>query len=339
MQVLIMGGTRFLGKFIVETLVRHGYGVTSVNIDENASSRLPPGVESIFCNRKDHAKLRGALDGRPFDAVLDIGNAPTLPEDIAVVLDSVGPALKRYVFCSTSTVYKKPIVIFPTTEDHPVDGGSRPYTQNKLKCEEFLFVRFRRDGTPITIIRPRHIYGPESYEYREGFFFDRLTRDRPVFIPGEGSLITQFGYVEDMAESFRLALERDEAVGQAYTITGKECITFNAYVDLLGKVTGRKVKKIFFDPKLLEKFDKPGLSLGESLHSLKTNSHICYDVSKAKEQLGYVPRFSLEEGLRKAFAWYLQTGGNTYVKRVMNFELEDEFLRLVSAADGSTGRP
>lgn len=327
MDVLIIGGTRFLGKCIVHNLVSHHYSVTSVNLDEKASLHLPPGVESIFCNRKDHTKLKAVLAGKHFDAVLDIVSAPTLPEDIGVVLDAVGSQLQRYVFCSSSTVYKKPLTIFPTSEDHPLDSGTTEYTKTKLKCEDFLREQYQRRGLPVTIIRPRHIYGPDNYTYREGFFFDRLLRDRPILIPGNGSTLIQFGYVEDVADAFRLALVSEKAAGQAYTITGRECLTLDTFVDLLGCVTGKTVKKVYFDPKLLTEFKEPGWYFGESERASE-DGHVCYDISKAREQLGYSPKFSLEEGLKKTFKWYLETGGNTYRNRALDFTFEDELIRL-----------
>jgi nucleoside-diphosphate-sugar epimerase len=269
------------------------------------------------------------LQGRRFDAVLDIGNAPTFPEDIGVLLDSVGAHIKRYVFCSTSTVYKRPTTVFPTTEDQPLGTGETEYTRNKLRCENFLMKTYREHGTPITIIRPRHIYGPENYSYREGFFFDRLERGRAILIPGDGSTLTQFGYVEDVAEAFCLALEREKAIGQAYTVTGKECITLDGYIDLLCKVTGKNVPKVHFAPKLLKQFAEPGLYFGESEGVLE-DGHTCYDVGKAREHLGYVPKFSLEEGLRVAFKWYQETGGNSYRIRVLDFTFEDELIWLAT---------
>jgi nucleoside-diphosphate-sugar epimerase len=332
MQVLVIGGTRFLGKYVVQSLVQAGHRVASVNLDDQAAQRLPAGVESIYCNRKDHARLRAALADREVDAVIDIVYAPTVPDDIAVVLDAVGARLQRYVFCSSSTVYKK-TGVYPITEDDPRQGDQRSggYTQNKVDCEDFLFDQHARHGTPITIIRPRHIYGPENYTYREAFHFDRLTRGRPILIPGDGWLLTQWVHVEDLADAFRLAVEREVAVGQAYTVTGREAITLDAYVDLLGRVTETTPRKVYFDLKLLERFPEPGMYFGES--ERLEDGHGCFDVHKAREQLGWVQRFSLEDGMRHTYAWYRATdGGDTFRMRVLDFTFEDELIRLAGGA-------
>jgi nucleoside-diphosphate-sugar epimerase len=332
-QVLVMGGTRFLGKYVVAGLVKHGYDVTSVNIDPSAAERLPAGVESVLCDRKDHTRLRSALAGRRFEAVLDIVSAPTRPEDVATVLAAVGPDLKRYVFCSSSTVYQK-TGRYPITEEHPRDPKPQygPYTKDKLDCEEFLFGRFRDEGAPICILRPGKIYGPDNYTYREGFHFDRLTRGRPILIPGDGSQLIQFGYVEDVASAFRLAIERDEAIGQAYTATGTEMLTLNTYIDLLMAVTGVRTPTVPFDVRLLERVREPGLFFGEPARW--GEGHDCYDISKARTQLGYAPQVSLEEGMRRAFAWYRESGGETYAHRVLDFSFEDELIRLAGEAGG-----
>jgi len=328
MRVLVLGGTNFLGKHAVRSLASHGYEVTSVNIDPDASSHLPEGAESIFCNRKDHETLRKVLSGRVFDAVVDIVHAPTLPPDIAIVLDSVGLSIQRYVYCSSSTVYQKN-GIYPMRDSHPrkrLDEAPSPYVQAKLQNEDFLFERSRQ-GVPITIIRPRHIYGPDNLTYREGFHFDRLLRNRPILVPGDGSSLYQMGHVADIGDSFRLALETDQAIGQAYTITGDEAYTLDAYVDLLAEIAGAKANKVYFDPKLLDKFDQPGFVFGEA--ETLNEGHGLFDISKAKQQLGYAPR-SLRDGMTETFDWYIETEGKNYPNRTLGFAFEDQVLALVT---------
>lgn len=332
MKILIVGGTRFLGKNIVRILARHQHDVTSINIDKDAASHLPAGVESLFVNRKDHDQVRSVLSGRKFDAVLDIVSAPTVPEDVEVIVEAVGGPLKHYVFCSSSSVYRK-TGIYPITEDTAIkrgpEDGAIPYTQDKIACEQYLMKRFTEDGLPVTIIRPKHIYGPENYSYREGFHFDRLTRGRPMLIPGDGSLLTQFGYVEDIADAFRLAIEQEASIGQAYTITGAEMMTLDAYVDLLGSVTGVSPEKVYFSPRLLARFDRPGMYFGESesIHE----GHACFSIEKARAQLGYAPQYSLEAGMKASFSWYQETGGNTYRMRVLDFSFEDQLIELAQS--------
>lgn len=251
--------------------------------------------------------------------------------DIAAVLDVVGPSLQGYLYCSSSTVYDKNGV-YPITESHPrkrLDKAS-PYVQAKLQNEDFLFDRSQR-GTPITIIRPRHIYGPDNLTYREGFHFDRLLRTRPILVPGDGSLLFQMGYVADIGDSFRLALETDRSIGQAYTITGGEAYTLDAYVDLLASIAGVQATKIHFDPRLIKGFDQPGFVFGEN--ETLDEGHGCFDISKARQQLGYAPR-SLKEGMAATFDWYIETGGKTYANRTLDFTFEDKILELAAAQNG-----
>jgi len=331
LDVLVIGGTHFLGKNVVRTLVDHGHNVASLNIDPAAKTLLPSGVESIQCNRKDHERLRTTLAGRKFDAVADIVYAPTRPEDVAAVMDALGRDFRRYVYTSSTTVYRK-TGLYPITEDDPKDAKAAygPYTKDKLDCENFLFEEFRARGTPVSVIRPGKIYGPENYTYREGFHFDRLTHHRPVLVPGNGSQLIQFGYVEDVADAYRLAMERDEAVGEAFTVTGRQTQTLDAYLDLLMEITGVHTRKVYFDPKLVERIQQPGLFFGEPARW--GEGHDCYDVSKARERIGYQPRVSIEEGMRRAYEWYVESGGDSYRTRVLDWSFEDELIRLADEA-------
>jgi nucleoside-diphosphate-sugar epimerase len=329
MNVLVLGGTRFLGLYVVRALVQRGHRVAALNVDPNATSVLPPEAESIACDRRDYERLKQALSGRHVDAVIDIVSLPTLPRDIAAVLEATGTELRRYIFSSSTTVYQK-TGVYPITEDFPRAGKEEfgPYTAAKLECENFLFQQYEQRRLPITIIRPTKIYGPDGYTYREGFHFDRLTRNRPILIPNDGNMLAQFGYVEDLAEAFCLALEREQAVGQAYTITGSEMITLNSYIDLLAEIVGVEPRKVYFDTRLLKRFAKPGLYFGDAW---RQEGHDCYDISKAREQLGYLPKVNVREGFRRTFAWYQETGGEAYEGRVLDFSFEDELIALATA--------
>ena len=329
MNVLVLGGTRFLGLFVVKALLHRGHRVVSMNIDANATSVLPPEAENINCNRRDYARLRELLAGRGIEAVIDIVSLPTLPKDISAVLDAVGTDLHRYVFSSSTTVYEK-TGVYPITEDFPRAGKEAfgPYTAAKLECENFLFDQHQSNRLPISIIRPTKIYGPEGYTYREGFHFDRLTRHRPILIPNDGNMLAQYGYVEDLAEAFCLTLEREQAVGQAFTITGSEMITLNVYIDLLAEIIGVEPRKVYFDTRLLKRFPKPGLYFGDAW---RQEGHDCYDITKAREQLGFVPKVKVREGFRRTFDWYKETGGEAYEGRVLDFAFEDELIALAKA--------
>lgn len=327
LHVLVIGGTHFLGKSVIQTLLNHGHGVSSINLDPEAQRSLPAGVESIHCNRKDHEALKSTLAGRRFDAVADIVYAPTRPEDVAAVMDALGRDFQRYVFTSSATVYRK-TGVYPITEDHPKDPKINygPYTRDKLDCESFLFQEFRSRGTPVCVLRPSKIYGPENYSYREGFHFDRLANRRPIVIPGNGTQLIQFGYVDDVANAFRLAIERGEAVGEAFTVNGPQSQTLETYIDMLMSITGVQTRKVFFDPKLLDRFEEPGLFFGEPARW--GEGHDCYDISKARDLIGFRPQVSIEDGMRRSFEWFQETGGASYRTRALNWTFEDELIQM-----------
>src|SRR6266403_47910 len=81
--------------------------------------------------------------------------------------------------------------------------------------EDVLLERHRRDGLPVTIVRPTHVMGPLNTRNNETFFMDRIHRGRPVLVPGDGGWLRQFGHVEDLAFAMAAILGNRQAYGQA----------------------------------------------------------------------------------------------------------------------------
>src|SRR6185503_6027487 len=103
MRALVMGGTEFISLHLLQALRRRGHEATVFNRGRNPE-RLPAGVSRITGDRKDHPGLRERLRGQRFDGVFDVTYAPTLPEDVAALLDALEGS-PHVVFVSTARVY------------------------------------------------------------------------------------------------------------------------------------------------------------------------------------------------------------------------------------------
>ena len=142
---------------------------------------LPAGVRTIVGDRKDHAALPGLLGGEAYDAVVDVTYAPTLGEDVEALLRALR-GRPHALFVSTCRVYDHGLPI-PYSETTPRSLYWGDYARHKIGGEDALLERHRREGWPVTIVRPTHVMGPLNTRNNETFFMDRIARGRPSSSP------------------------------------------------------------------------------------------------------------------------------------------------------------
>ncbi len=320
MHVLVVGGTEFISLALVRALVRDGHRVTVLNRGRQ-NDRLPPGVEILVCDRKDHARLASVLARARFDGVFDITYAPTTGEDVAALADAVA-GTPHVLFVSSGRVYDHALPI-PFSETTPRGYYWGDYARHKIEGEDALLERHRTRGLPVTIVRPTHVLGPLNTRNNETFFFDRILRGRPVLVPGHGGWLRQFGHVDDLGDALAAMLGNPRASGQAYNVTGEECITQAGFVELIAEVLERPLELRHFDPALLKRFDKPGLVFGQNL---VYDCQAVYTTGKVRGELGICPRYTLASGLRQTWEWYRKEG---LPERPVDFTFEDQLLALL----------
>lgn len=318
MRVLVAGGTEFISLHLVRALLREGHVVTVLNRGRQPG-RLPAGVRPLVADRKDHAAVRKTLAGERFDALVDVTYAPTLGEDVEALLDAPA-AVGHVLFVSTGRVYDhaRPI---PFDEDTPRTLYWGEYAKNKIAGEDVVLARHRERGTPITIVRPTHVYGPLNTRNNETFFFDRLVRDRPVLVPDEGGWLRQFGHVEDLADAMVAMLGVPAAFGRAYNVSGEEAITQVGFVELIADVMKRPLTLV---PVPTPLNGKP-VAFGQNL---VYDCHAVYTTTRLRAELGLRPRYALAAGLAQTLQWYRREGLD---RRELDFAAEDALLRRFGA--------
>ncbi len=308
MRILIMGGTRFIGVYLTKTLVAAGHEVVLFNRGNN----LAPveGITQIQGDRKDPAQIKEKLAGESFDVVFD-NNGRELSHTQPLV-ETIGDKLKHFVYVSSAGVYLKSSQM-PHREGDAVDPNSRH--KGKHHTEAYL----AESGIPWTSIRPTYIYGPQNYNDLEAWFFDRLTRNRPIPIPGNGLHITQFGHIQDLADAMAAVIGNDRAIGQIYNISGDRYITFDGLALACAEAAGKSsesVKLVHYDP---SKFD-----FGKRKAFPMRGQHFFAEVTKAQQELNWQPKYDLVAGLTDSFQNdYLASGRDS---SEIDFSLDDKIL-------------
>lgn len=308
MRILIMGGTRFIGVYLTRILVEQGHEVVLFNRGNKPAPVA--GVQQIQGNRTDAAQLKDKLAGESFDAVFD-NNGREL-SDTQPLVEIFQGRLQHFVYVSSAGVYQKSDQM-PHVEGDAVDPKSRH--RGKFETEEYLAAQ----GVPFTSIRPVYIYGPQNYNPLESWFFDRIVRDRPVPIPGNGAHLTQLGHVQDLAKAMAAVLGNAQAIGQIYNISGDRAVTFDGLTRACAAAAGK-------DPGALDlvHYDPKAFDFGKRKAFPMRVQHFFTSIDKAKQELGWQPEFDLVGGLRDSFQQdYLATHQD---QREVDFSTDEEIV-------------
>jgi nucleoside-diphosphate-sugar epimerase len=311
MRILIMGGTRFIGVFLTQLLVSQGHEVVLFNRGNKPAPVA--GVTEIHGDRRDPEQLQAKLAGETFDAIFD-NNGREL-SDTQPLVELFHGKLQHFVYVSSAGVYLKSDEM-PHGEGDAVDPNSRH--KGKFETEAYL----AEQGVPFTSVRPVYIYGPQNYNDVEAWFFDRLVRDRPLPIPGNGMALTQMGHVADLARAMAAVLGNERAIGQIYNISGEKAVTFDGLARACAIAAGKdpaSLKIVHYDPK---QFD-----FGKRKAFPMRVQHFFTSIEKAKAELDWHPQFDLVSGLKDSFQNDFLAAGRDQADA--DFSLDEQILAVM----------
>jgi nucleoside-diphosphate-sugar epimerase len=318
-RFLVTGGTGFIGSALVRGLLRDGARVRSLDNESRGSHhRLSDlagderaRLELVEGDIRDPAAVARAVEG--MDSVVHLAyvngteffySRPELVLEVAVkgmvnVLDGcIAHGVRDLTLASSSEVYQTPPHV-PTDESAPLavpDVLNPRYSYGGGKIiSELLAVNYgRKHFSRVVIFRPHNCYGPDMGEEHVIPQLVRRLHERarattgPITLPiqGTGEETRAFVYVDDLVEGV-LRLLADGQHLNVYHVGTDEEVSIKDLVQALGRVMGRQVQ-----------VETGPLQPGGTLRR-------CPSIGKLRA-LGYAPRVSLEEGLRRTIPWYTQ---------------------------------
>ncbi|MFW9924789.1 MAG: NAD-dependent epimerase/dehydratase family protein [Candidatus Thorarchaeota archaeon] len=315
MNVLVIGGSRFSGRKILQILDEKGHDITVINRGvaeestgipflKNLKYQYPSKIKVIHLDRKNHEQIKDKLRNNDFEAIID--TCAFNERDIQSIINIASDKLEHYIFTSTGSVYDDNQEIQPISEDAPLgseaDDDPVPYSRDKRRAESILRKNFKETGFPFTIIRPTYIYGPYNYIYREAYFFDRIIDGKTIFMPGNGEYLLDFVHAFDVAWLLTIPLENKKAIGNAYNASGQGGLTLNNYCKMLFRIYEKTTEIRHYDPSILEN-DSLKPENQNQMFPFSFNEHFILSKEKAAIDLNYSP-IQLEKGLAGAFYWY-----------------------------------
>lgn len=306
-KVLVTGGAGFIGSNLVEQLVERGVDVVVLDDlflgSEENLSEVRDEIRFIEGSVLDREKVEEAVKG--CDTVFHQAARSSSPmhadnprEGLRVNVEgfvnvaeaSIDEGVEKIVYASTSSMYGS--VEPPHRESQDVTPTNL-YTASKMSREKYAQVYSYNNRIETTGLRYFSVYGP--HERSKGEYANVVTQflwkmqedERPV-IWGDGEQTRDFTFVKDIARANILAAERKDALdGEVFNIgTGRD-VTFNQVVEKLNSLLGKDIEP--------EHVENPRDKYVQATKA---------DISRAEEYLGYEPRNSFEEGLKKAVEYY-----------------------------------
>ncbi|MGW0290469.1 SDR family oxidoreductase [Streptomyces tuirus] len=308
MRLLMLGGTEFVGRAVVEAALGRGWDVT---VFHRGRHDAPPGVRSLLGDRTAPGGLAAlADDPGEWDVVVDTWSAaPRAVRDTARLLRG---RAGRYVYVSSCSVYAwAPPAGYdedaPLVEGASADAGQSAYPQDKRGGELAVLDAFGADRS--VLVRSGLILGPYENIGRLPWWLGRTARGGPVLAPGPRELPLQYVDVRDLAEWIVLAAER-ELNGPYNLVSPQGHATIGALLEACAHVTGGTAELRWTEPGVileagiepwteLPVWVPPGSDLHDALHSA--------DVSRAVDA-GLVCR-PVEETVADTWRWLKDLGG------------------------------
>ncbi|ADL50652.1 NAD-dependent epimerase/dehydratase family protein [Clostridium cellulovorans] len=292
-QVLLMGGSYFIGKKIVDILLDNDYSIYTLNrgTREDNDKR----VINLKCDRNDAEEMKNILSKYVFDIVIDVSALNRLQAEI--LYDSLNKEnLKQFLFISSSAVYDVENFSIPYNEETPLKENKywTAYGANKIEAESFLIESFQQTKTNLIIIRPPYVYGENNYAQRESFIFEHICSDRPIIIPNSGNTYLQFIYTTDLANIILTLLNAKLDTISIFNVGNKKSFTIKEWIECCENVAGKKARIIEYDYKKYNRCVRDFFPFFDYDNVL--------DTSKINEF--YSNETDFEHGLKIAFGWY-----------------------------------
>lgn len=293
---LVTGGAGFIGSHLVKSLLEKGHHVRVLDDFSNSDrSQVPSQVELFEGSLLDFESVRKAVTGT--DGIFHLGAEVSVPKSLKnptgtldvnargtlLLLEAMkAENVKRLVYSSTSAVYGDQGETVHAEHLQPLPMS--PYAYSKLAGEYFIKSFSHLYGFNTVIFRYFNVYGsgqsPDSpYAAVIPIFFDKISKNEPITIFGDGLQCRDFIHVSDVVRANELAIESD-LKGELLNIGSGQSVTLLELIQILEKISGKKLE-------LTHKEAREGdIKLSKA------------DVQKAKNLLNFQSSVSLEDGLK-----------------------------------------
>jgi dihydroflavonol-4-reductase len=328
LRVLVTGASGFIGGHLVPELARLGHDVSCmVRRTSNVDALRGMGVELRLADLADPGSLAQAVEG--MEAVVHLAayygfygrkelyRKLNVEGTRALAGAARKAGVEHFVYCSSTEAIGP--VAHPPADEEAEPAPQFEYGRSKLEAEKAALAE--GDGMAVSVIRSTGVYGPGNVDDVSYWFIMAMAGGGPMswFVAGSGEHLIQFAHVGDVVQGLtRILDKREEARGETFIIGEGTAYTYNQVYGMISDILGVKPPRLHLPPWLV----KLGVAPVEAFNSLlgresfmwhlktvdSVTSHRAYSVEKARQILGYTPKYSLREGLAETVDWYRANG-------------------------------
>ena len=335
MRILIIGGTRFTGPYIVRSLVNLGNEIVLFHRGQSVSE-LPEDVRHIYGDRDDLDDYADEL--RKFEPELVLDMIARTERHAQSVIDIFKGIARRIIVISSQDVYRaygrlieiepEPIEPIPISEDDPLRDKLYPYRE-KVRPDDQLYnydkILVERicssvPELPATILRYPMVYGPGDRQHRTFPYLKRMQDGRNYILMEKGLANWRWtrGYVENVAAAVVLAIINEAAVGRIYNVGEEFALTEAEWVQAIAPAANWHGRIIKADRENIPKHLLPDFNTSQSLVT---------DTTRIQEELGYKEIIAMHEALGRTVAWQLSNYPEKYDPEDFDYDAEDSFQK------------
>ena len=314
-KILITGSDGFIGSHLTEELVRKGYDVRAFTYYNSFNSwgwldhspkEIKDNLDVFAGDIRDPHGVKEAMKG--CDAVLHLAALIAIPysyhspdtyvdTNVKGTLNIVQAArelgVQKVVHTSTSEVYGTAQFV-PITEDHPLQGQS-PYSASKIGADQMAISFYRSFDTPVAVIRPFNTYGPrQSARAVIPTIISQIASGKKNIHLGALHPTRDFNYVKDTVQGFIDVMNSEKSIGEVINIGSNYEVSIGETVEMIAEVMGADITITTDEERM-----RPEKSEVNRLWA---------DNQKAKELLGWEPKYGgkdgLKRGLKETAEWF-----------------------------------
>jgi nucleoside-diphosphate-sugar epimerase len=311
-RVVVIGATGHIGTYLVPRLVDRGHEVIAVSRGTRGPYHARPQWDAV--TRVTADREEEDAEGRFGDRVAALRPGAVIDlicftrASAQQLIEALRPSRALVVHCGTIWVHG-PALRVPVTEDEPRTAYGE-YGTGKAEIEALLNQETRTGGVPSVVLHPGHISGPGWQVITPAGNLDpatwtALATGRPLALPDHGLGVLHHVHADDVAQAFELALSRPAAIGGAFHVAAGQAMTQRGLAAGVARWFGKEPVLDFVSWDEFTRRAGPG-------HAEVTREHvsrsITASIARAREVLGYSPRYSALDALHEALAWLVANG-------------------------------
>ena len=307
MRVLIIGGTGFIGQWIVRALVENGHEVRVFHRGRTMAA-LPPSVSHIYGERAELPRFAPMFRTWTPDVVLDTFAFDR--DDLALVSRAIDEIPCRFVLLSSLDVYRAYAIYCrleegaPDTgmlnEEAPLRSVLYPYRKSatsvddlmyrydKIPAEQFALNEMNR---PVAILRLGKVYGPGDPQRHAQDYLEKVRRGRVQLSKERSEWRWSRTYVENAADAVTLAIAAKASASRIYNVADEPVLTESGWIGAVARANGCNVE-----------IPTPTESSEPADGLYEWRQHLCANTTRIRGELGWREKFNVEEALRRTFA-------------------------------------